>query len=393
MNRLKKALPTVLFSAVLLLLIAMFWIIGGRETPAPAQPEPPPLPQEFSFQTVTDQVPWTRLTDLRRVALDAPELPAEVWLEYPVFLPEGKGYEAINAFFRQMCDSYFSRENEALAQVLASDGTADLRTRAAAVEFTGVLITVTLDREGTQESYLFRADTGEPVDPADADREEFTGPPWTSPLEYRASLSEDREAGVRRSTLDPQGLNLSSFFEVPLLEGNGPGIQAVNEFFQALSRDFFSPANETLARAWEYAAYPDAPPGPYFYERRALTHCQTDKLVSVSIDYEWYMGGVVDYGSDSYTFRADTGQRLRLTDLTAEGERELKAMILSAAEEQDGGTGAVDLDRLERYSLDDFEFYVEDGFVFVSFDKYEAADGAYGGFTLKIPAAIREEFL
>jgi len=343
---------------------------------------------------VADQVPWTRLTDLRRVTLTSPEPAGEVWLEYPVFLFQGEGYEAINAFFRQMCGGYFSPENEALARALASEGeAANLRTGAASVEFTGVLITVTLDREGTQERYLFRADTGETVDPADADREEFTGPPWTPPLEYRATVSEDREAGVRRTTLDPQGLDLSSFFEVPLLEGEGPGIQAVNEFFQALNQDFFSPANETLSRAWEYAAYPDAPPGLYSYERRALTHCRTEKLVSVSIDYEWYMGGVVDYGSDSYTFRADTGAQLRLADLTAEGERELRAMILSAVQEQDGGTGAIDLDRLEQYGLDDFEFYVEDGSVFISFDKYEAADGAYGGFTLKIPAAIREEFL
>lgn len=411
MNRLRKILPAALFSAILLLLTAMFWIIGGREAPAPAesgssvpaqpgpstpaQPGPSPPPQEFSFQTVTEQVPWLRVADLRRVALDAPELPVTVWLEYPVFLPEGEGYEAINAFFQQMSDSYFSPENGALVQEIeaaSAGGTPFTRTNTAAVDFTGVLITVTLDREGTQERYLFRADTGEQVDPADADQEEFTGPPWVPPLEYRVTVSENREAGVRRTALDPQGLDLSVYFEVPVFEEDGPGPRAINEFFQALSQDFFSPANETLTQAWMYAAYPWGFEG-YLYERPARVHTRTGKLVSVSIGYEWFMGGVADYGSDSYTFRAGTGQRLRLADLAAEGERELKAMILSAARELDGGTGAIDLDRLERYDLDDFEFYVEDGSVFISFDKYEAADGAYGGFTLKIPAGIREEFL
>jgi len=390
-----RSLPGLALAAVLLAAIFLFGSMGARRAAEPDQSPPEEAPPEISIRTTQVQVPWDRAADLRRVTLDAPGLPVEVWLEHPVFLPEGEGYEAINAFFRQMCDDYFSPENEALVRAMeaaSADGTQFTWTNTAALEFSGVGIAVTLDRGGEEERYLFRADTGELVDPSDADGEEFTGLPWVPEPEYRVTVTDDGEAGVRRAVLDTQGLDLNVCFETPLLEGDGPGEQAIGRFFEDLRGDFFSPSNKGLAQAWEYAAYPDAPPGTYFYERRALTHCQTEKLVSVSIDYEWYLGGVVDYGSDSYTFRADTGARLTLAQLAAEGERELKAMILAAAEEQDGGTGAIDLDRLERYALDDFEFYVEDGSIFISFDKYELTDGAYGGFTLEIPASIREGY-
>ncbi len=381
-----NALPTLLFAAVLLAAIAVFAAAGKsrarREAEAAKAPPPPP-----EIVTTAQRAAWTRLTDLERVTLKT-ELPLEVWLEYPVFLETGAGFRRINAFFAKMRDAFFSQDNETLVQAIRA-GTEFTWTNTAAVDFNGVLVTVTLERDGEEEVYTFRADTGERADPSEASEEDSL--PWVPELQYRTTAEENR--GVRRTTLDAQGLNFSSFFEVPLLEGDGPGIQAVNEFFQTLAGDFFSPENTTLAQAWEYAAYPSPENELWYYQRPLTVRYRTGKLLSVSIGYEWFLGGVTDYGSDSYTFRLDTGERLTLARLVTERERELKQMIRAAAEEQDAGTGSLDLERLEGYDLDDFEFFVENGEVFLAFDKYELADGAYGGFTLKLPATIREEFL
>ncbi len=385
-----NALPTFLFAGVLLAAIAVFLAAGERRARREAQAamEPPPPPE---IVTATERAAWTRLTDLERTTLKT-ELPLEVWLEYPVFLETGAGYQRINAFFADMRETFFSQNNEKLVRALAN-GTELTWTNTAAVDFSGALVTVTLDRGGEEEVYAFRADTGERVDLSQELGEEFTGPPWTPELEYRTSVSEDRRAGIRRTALDAQGLNFSAYFETPILEGDGPGVRAASEYFQALAGAFFSPENRTLAQAWEYAAYPGTDTDLWRYERPVQIRCETENLLSVSIGYEWYLGGVTDSGSDSYTFRLDTGAPLRLTQLVSERERELKAMILTAAEEQDAGTGEIDLERLGEYALDSFEFYVEDGEVYLAFDKYELAGGARGGFTLRIPATIREEFL
>ena len=116
---------------------------------------------------------------------------------------------------------------------------------------------------------------------------------------------------------------------------------------------------------------------------------QTEQLVSVSIAYEWYAGGVVDYGSDSYTFRADTGALLKLTDVVDGSEEDLRAMIEAALQVQDEGAGIVNTDLAQTRPLDEFEFYVEDGRVVLPFDKYEAAFGAYGGFAVELPADLK----
>lgn len=206
------------------------------------------------------------------------------------------------------------------------------------------------------------------------------------------SVSYDPDTGIRCATLETE-LDVSIYFEIPVFSQEGAGFSQINAFFQELSRSFFSPENETLASALEYASRPDAPYKPYYYRCNTVTGCQTEHLVSVSIGYDWYMGGVVDYGSDSYTFRTDTGELLRLTDLLEGSEEELKAQILDAVKEQDAGTGTIDLESLQEYALDDFEFYVDsNGSVWILFDKYEAADGAYGGFAVELPLPLKAPY-
>lgn len=247
------------------------------------------------------------------------------------------------------------------------------------------------------------APTPEPtLTPTPAPTLEPTPEPSLDPvLHYRTTSAYDPETGIRRTTLDPQGYYLSVYFEVPVFEEDGEGYEKINAFFDELERQFFSPENESLICAWETVTDPDGPEVteeyPFFYERNAWVNSQTDKLVSVFIGYQWMMGGVLDCGSDSYTFRTDTGELVKLTDLVDGTEEELTGLIFAALEERNGQeeyeVGAIELDYLQDYTLDDFEFDVdEDGTIWINFDRYEAAYGAYGAFSVELPVTLDPKF-
>lgn len=218
-------------------------------------------------------------------------------------------------------------------------------------------------------------------------------------LHYRAIRSYYWGSGIRRSTLDPQGYCLSVFLEVPVFEEEGEGYQKINRFFDDMEWQFFTPENEILTAAWRNTVETEMPiteEQPFFYERNAWINSQTDKLVSVTIDYHWMMGGVHDVGTDSYTFRTDTGELVKLTDLVDESEEEVREIIFAALEERNSqeeyGVGAIEQDYLRDYTLDDFEFCVVDDQIVIRFDRYEASYGAYGNFAVTLPITINPKF-
>lgn len=125
-----------------------------------------------------------------------------------------------------------------------------------------------------------------------------------TPLSYQTTTQLDPKTHIQRTTLDPQGYELEVYFEVPIFEESTQGGKSINAFFYELNEAFFTPDNENLKRIWEGITLHEVNATPYFYRWNAHVNTQTEQLVSVSIAYEWYAGGVVDYGSDSYTFRA-----------------------------------------------------------------------------------------
>lgn len=225
--------------------------------------------------------------------------------------------------------------------------------------------------------------------PAPTDESELPEPPE---LLYQTETVYAPETTTRRTTLDPQGLNLSVYYEIPVFTGTEAGYPKINAFLESLRDDFFTPGNDDLTSAWEYASWSHET--PYQYEVTGIIDTKSEKLVSVSMDYYWWMGGVQDYGGDSYTFRTDTGELLRLTDLLDGTEEELKGMILQATKDQtaevDRGS---DPGRIENYSLDQFEFFVEQDKVWIRFDKYEIAHGAAGQFFIELPAELKVEWI
>ncbi len=209
------------------------------------------------------------------------------------------------------------------------------------------------------------------------------------PLDIRTKEIYDSERGILRTYLDAPDLEL--FYEIPVFEEDSEGYRKINQFFEDKKEVFFSPENENLITALDMATNdPAGDAGGYEYGNTAVVRLQTEELVSVSICYEWYMGGVLDYGSDSYTFRTDTGEQLHLTDLVEGTEAELKAEIVSLLQEQDGGRGSLSLGNLQERPLEEFEFVACPDGVWVFFDKYEIADGAAGSFSVKLESEWKD---
>lgn len=204
-------------------------------------------------------------------------------------------------------------------------------------------------------------------------------------LLYRTTVSYDPDTKIERTTLDTQGYNARIYFEIPVFEETSESYKAVNAYMRGLRDDFFTPENDNLTSAWESVISTiHAENEEYCYFRNAVIKSDTDEYVSISILYEWWVGGVADYGSDSYTFSKETGELLSLTDIVDLPEDEIKNLIMERLKERDAGENVLELDRISKYDLDDFEFNIADEAVWIMFDKYEAAYGAYGGFDIKL---------
>ena len=101
---------------------------------------------------------------------------------------------------------------------------------------------------------------------------------------------------------------------------------------------------------------------------------QTEKLVCVQLVNQSHMGGPHPNSEwVSYTFRADTGEALTLTQAADGSPEEIEQFMLSYLSGLNAGEydGLIDMDFFQDYGADDYTFYIEDGRIFVGFNRYE----------------------
>lgn len=196
-------------------------------------------------------------------------------------------------------------------------------------------------------------------------------------------------ASILHTALNTQE-DLEIYYEIPVFEGQGEGYDKINAFFQELNDDFWGPENEDLA--WMLETVSEYPPNDTYRDKVTARICDwTDQYISVSLAYSWYMGGVKDFGNTNYNFRTDTGEELLLSDISDCSDTEIKDMILDAMIQTYGDIdtyfpGSSDI--IRNYNIEDFDFYISDGHVYVCFDKYEIAYGAAGDFEVELPIML-----
>jgi len=192
-----------------------------------------------------------------------------------------------------------------------------------------------------------------------------------------------------------EGLPVSMFFEIPVFAGESDAAREINAVFAEAKRVFLedeAPGVRDFVREAIGGEYGPTADAPYQNERTASVFTCDETLVSAAIAYNWYMGGVADYGVDTYNFDAATGALLTLRDLLPLSDDELRETIVAAMLEQypeieDAGVTETPMDAVRAKPVESFRFYVEDGAVHVCFNKYEITYGAAGAFDVTLPLA------
>ena len=191
-----------------------------------------------------------------------------------------------------------------------------------------------------------------------------------------------------------EGYPIDMYFEIPVFTGDSDAIDRINADLASVRQSYIDTSApivwETVAGMEEYGELSEGE--RYLDAHRAAVRTCTDELISVTIDYEWWMGGVLDYGVTTYTYDAETGERLTLRDLMGGTDDEIKEAVVAALVEQfpgveDEGIMDTPMDVIRGMDVGNISFYVEDGVIHAAFSKYEIAYGAAGAFDVVLSEA------
>lgn len=231
------------------------------------------------------------------------------------------------------------------------------------------------------------ASAPEEAGPAEPDPAAEAGPEAPKPLTYR----------IERTDLS-EGYPVSMYYELPVFSG---GVAAATEKIDralAVERQEYleGRAKDELQMVIDSLHGPYAPTAeaPYVNEHDAAVTTCTEDLVSVTLGYNWWMGGVADYGVVGRSFNAKTGEQLFLTDLLEGTDDEIRESIVNALLEQypgveDAGVMETPMDAIRAMDIRAFNFYVQNGAVHVAFNKYAITYGAAGAFDVVLPNALK----
>ena len=177
---------------------------------------------------------------------------------------------------------------------------------------------------------------------------------------------DDPEITIRHFDLEAGNENVKFSYEFPHIEGITPAAKRFNDFFDALYADFMATEPEKVRELLD-TAVPGRPSAedPFRYCWRAEVQTVSERWISVILAYDWYMGGVWDYGIDGYTFDRGTGERLFLGDVLSGSEEMIQAAIADGLkaqypriEEVADSQWNTPLAELEKIPIRDIDFFI-----------------------------------
>lgn len=204
------------------------------------------------------------------------------------------------------------------------------------------------------------------------------------------------EGDIRRTTVDSRGYDIEIWYEIPDFPEDTDGYKSVNAFFEGLQDAFLNDESGELADLWDIVEGNPPSSESYYYTVSAEVKSRTARYVSVSQTQEMYLGGMRESESRYYNFRTDTGEALRLTDILEGTEEQIKGQIadaVAAADPYTEETGA--LDDIRSRDIGEFDFYLSDGHIYLSFDTCDLYGTAYGGdppVEVELPAELKAEW-
>lgn len=188
--------------------------------------------------------------------------------------------------------------------------------------------------------------------------------------------------------------SVNSFYDLPVVEGNTPGIRKINGAFEELYNDYKTEVSEGgwVSELAEYKPYPEE---GYFYVYSADTTYNENNVLCVRHSMSEYMGGLVNGRFIGEVFDMKTGNRLGLRDLFYRDDDSLLAIIKEKITEFVRGVGGFDNADMNEYrakiiadyTLDSLDFYIEEnGELIIYIPRYTLAEGAAGA--LIIPCEL-----
>lgn len=112
-----------------------------------------------------------------------------------------------------------------------------------------------------------------------------------------------------------------------------------------------------------------------------------DKYVSIRYVWDWFAGGVHNFGGYGCTFDITSGEEIEFDDLFASEADAAKAFsdAISKLIQQNPEAFFEDaMDTVEHYDMDDVKFSLNEKTITIYIDQYELAPGAFGSFTAAI---------
>lgn len=172
---------------------------------------------------------------------------------------------------------------------------------------------------------------------------------------------------------------ISQYWDYVELTANTAAAKKINEALKPGKNAFLS--DEELEASVDGASADF----PYKNEQTSVVTYSNDRWLCVNTSYLWFMGGVNNYGDSSVVFDISSGEQVTLRAFAgsdpAAFEAQLKKIVWNQI--KDDGPWESAFDTLSGYTLDTFNFAINDGQILLFFPQYEFFAGAYGPVTVE----------
>ncbi len=205
-----------------------------------------------------------------------------------------------------------------------------------------------------------------------------TEPPIYDTVEY---TTEKVDYSIYDQTSGKSKVDL--YYNKIVLTGDTPEIIAINEHITKDCDKYVESLD--IAQYQEYAKYAGGYTFMNYYDSQVTNNA--DGIFSIRMSQSWYMGGVFNGNHYGLTYNLHTGKLVDIADITSLSNSELQSAIQTAVKDHlnemysNGGYGDY-YETLDRYSLEDYLFYVENGELVVTFPTYTLGPGAAGAVTV-----------
>ena len=182
--------------------------------------------------------------------------------------------------------------------------------------------------------------------------------------------------------------DIEIYYEMPVFKSEMPASEKINSIMKTNKDSFFSKTSLEAPWQYEYERHQDSDEvmeDKYQFNYRYNNLQITDKYISFTMNMEWYMGGVYDYGAVPYAFDL-SGEPIKLSSLYKKSDSDIKKMVIKAVKkyvDENGSGEFIEWDNLNK--IDQFNFYIDNDIPHVTFKKYEIAAGAAGAFDIPLP--------